>query len=86
VLRTEPRELSEVEDMGAAERAELSAERRALFEQLGALAEEDRDLLIMREFERLSWEAIGEVLDCSIEKARRDHALAFQRLQRRLGG
>lgn len=82
---TETRELTEVEDVAGAHSQELSAERKALLEQLGELDGYDRDLLIMRYFEKMGWEAIAEVLGCSIEKAKNDYDTAFQRLSRRLG-
>jgi RNA polymerase sigma-70 factor (ECF subfamily) len=84
-LTTETRELTEVADVAGAASEELSAERKALLEQLGELDPFDRDLLIMRYFERMSWDAIAEALECSIEKTKSDFALAFQRLSRRLG-
>jgi RNA polymerase sigma factor (sigma-70 family) len=78
-------ELTEVEDEARARSEELSAEHRHLVEMLGALAPDDRDLLIMRYFERMSWDAIADVLGCSIEKAKSDYERAFRRLSRRLG-
>lgn len=84
-LQTESQELTEVEDVARAQSEELSAERRNLVEKLGELDADDRDLLIMRYFEKMAWDAIAEVLGCSIEKARSDYDLAFQRLARRLG-
>jgi DNA-directed RNA polymerase specialized sigma24 family protein len=41
--------------------------------------------LIMRYFEKKSWDEIAEVLGCSIQKAKSDYDIAFQRLARRLG-
>jgi len=80
----ETHELTEIEDKAGADSEELSAERRNLLEKLGELDPDDRDLLIMRYFEKMGWEAIAEVLGCSVEKARNDYDLAFQRLSRRL--
>ncbi len=83
-LRLETRELSEEEDKAGAHSAELSDERSDLLENLGALEPYDRDLLIMRYFEQLSWDAVADVLGSSIEKAKGDYDLAFERLARRL--
>jgi RNA polymerase sigma-70 factor (ECF subfamily) len=84
-LQTESRELTEVEDVARAHSEELSAERRNLLEKLGELEADDRDLLIMRYFEKMAWDAIADVLGCSIEKVKSDYDVAFQRLSRRLG-
>ena len=84
-MRTVPCELTELEDARGAEREQQSAERLALLAKLGELDEADRDLLIMRYFEGLSWETVAEVLGCSIEKAHAAFELALQRLSRRLG-
>jgi len=84
-LRTEPCELSDVEDAQGAERERLSAERDSLLAHLGQLDEEDRHLLIMRYFEELSWDAVADVLECSVDKARSDFVLALERLSRKLG-
>lgn len=83
-LQTETRELTDEEDKAGAHSAELSAQRRILLENLGALDPYDRDLLIMRYFEKLSWDAVADVLGCSIQKAKSDCDLAFERLARRL--
>ncbi len=82
---TETRELSEVADEAGAHSQALTAECEALVDKLGELDPYDRDLLIMRYFEKMSWGAIAEVLDCSLEKVQGDYALAFERLSRRLG-
>ena len=84
-LGTEPSELTEVPDEAGAASAAAHEERKALVTGLGELEQGDRDLLIMRYFERLSWDAIAEILGCSIEKAKGDYDVAFKRLARRLG-
>jgi RNA polymerase sigma factor (sigma-70 family) len=81
----EDRELEDIADVAGAEREELSEERARLIAKLGELDEEDRDLLIMRYFEDLSWDAIGEVLECSRDKARALYDQALDRLALRLG-
>ena len=81
---TEARELTEVEDVAGSHSEEASAERRALIEKMAELSDYDRDLLIMRDFEKMSWDAIAEALRCSIEKAKRDYETALQRLSRKM--
>lgn len=81
----EERGLSKVEDESSGLSLELRQERVAMLEALGKMDDEDRDLLIQRHFEELSFEQIGEILGCSREKARGLYTLAFQRLQRLLG-
>ena len=78
-------ELTEVEDEAGARSQELSDERRVLIEKLGELDTDERDLLIMRYFEKMSWDAIADVLGCSIEKVKGDYERAFKRLSRELG-
>ena len=82
---TVPFDLSRLEDARGAERRELSGDLDLLLAHMGALDEADRDVLIMRYFEGLSWGAVAEVLGCSIDKAHSDYALAMERLARRLG-
>jgi RNA polymerase sigma-70 factor (ECF subfamily) len=84
---------------GATERAmEQQAERKAqehddreerriaMMEAMGSLNEEERDILIQRIVEELSFEAIGRNLGCSREKARELYATALERLLRKLRG
>jgi RNA polymerase sigma-70 factor (ECF subfamily) len=63
---------------------ELGLERAAVLEALGQLSDEDRDILIQRHFEELSFEAIAASQGCKRERARQLYSLAFERLQRRL--
>jgi RNA polymerase sigma-70 factor (ECF subfamily) len=63
---------------------ELGLERAAMLEALGQLSDEDRDILIQRHFEELSFEAIAASQGCKRERARQMYSLAFGRLQRRL--
>jgi RNA polymerase sigma-70 factor (ECF subfamily) len=68
----------------AEERDEREERRIAMMEALGSLEEEERDILIMRIVEDLSFEAIGKSLGCSREKARELYAAAQERLVRRM--
>jgi RNA polymerase sigma-70 factor (ECF subfamily) len=66
-------------------RQELREEHVALLESLGLLSDEDRDILILRHFEKLSFAAIGDVLNCDREGARRRYLQAQERLLKRRG-
>jgi RNA polymerase sigma-70 factor (ECF subfamily) len=78
-------ELSRVADQAALREGELDRERVAMLEAMGELGEEDRDILIQRVFEELSFDAIAEIMGCGREAARQLYTQAVQRLQRRLG-
>ena len=68
----------------AKERDEREERRIAMMEAMGSLEEEERDILIQRIVEELSFEAIGRNLGCSREKARELYAAAQERLVRRM--
>jgi RNA polymerase sigma-70 factor (ECF subfamily) len=55
-----------------------------LFEQLGRLDPEDRELVSMRVFEEQTWDEIGEILGCSRGHAQAQYQRAVERLQRLL--
>ena len=55
-----------------------------LLEALGTLDELDRDLVIQRNFEELSFDQMAAILECSRDTARLRYGLAFDRLQQRL--
>lgn len=59
-------------------------DRLDLFEQLGRLDPEDRDLVTMRVFEDMTWDEIGEILGCSRGHAQVQYQRAVERLQRLL--
>ncbi len=59
--------------------------KMALYDQLGRLDEVDRDILIMRTFEELSFERIGEALECSKKHAQTLYNKALGRLKRLMG-
>jgi RNA polymerase sigma-70 factor (ECF subfamily) len=72
-------------DEQQAQRKSDEEERRiAMMEALGELDEDDRDLLIQRIIDDLSFEEIGRNLGCSREQARSLYAAATERLARRL--
>ncbi|NOT29503.1 MAG: RNA polymerase sigma factor [Planctomycetes bacterium] len=73
------------EAKGAPAAPEVDPERAAMLEALGQMDDEDRDILIQRYFEDLSFEAIAEVLHCSRESARTLTMQAMERLRRRMG-
>ena len=64
--------------------SQLGQRRTAMLEVLGELSDEDRDILIQRHFEELSFDAIAAIQGCKREQARQLYSLAFERLQRRL--
>jgi RNA polymerase sigma-70 factor (ECF subfamily) len=70
----------------AQELDEREERRIAMMEAMGALSEEERDILIQRIVEERSFETIGRTLGCSREKARELYATALERLLRRLRG
>lgn len=70
---------------GAPAAPEPDPERAAMLEALGLMEDEDRDILIQRYVEELSFEAIAEVLDCPRESARALTMQALERLRRRMG-
>jgi RNA polymerase sigma-70 factor (ECF subfamily) len=76
-------------ERGAAKEAHDMDERErrkdALLEAMGQMSEEDRDLLIQRNVEMLSFSAIGDILGFSREKARELYAAASDQLRRRMG-
>lgn len=63
---------------------ELGLDRTAMLEALGLLDDEDRDILIQRHFEELSFEDIARIQGCARESARTIYAQAVKRLQRKL--
>lgn len=63
---------------------ELGVDRTAMLEALGLLDDEDRDILIQRHFEELSFEDIARIQGCARESARTIYAQALKRLQRKL--
>ena len=63
----------------------LEDSRIELLEQMGKLDEEDHEVISMRSFEGLTWDEIGEVLDCSRDQAQARYQRAIARLQRLLG-
>jgi RNA polymerase sigma-70 factor (ECF subfamily) len=76
--------LSAIEARQAEEQREVDETRSTTLEAMGDLSIEDRDLLIQKNVEGLSFEAIGQILGCSRERARELYAEASERLQRRL--
>jgi len=76
-------------DTAAREDDELRSERvlteAELLERLGALELEDRDLVIMRHFEEMSFDDMARVLACSRTQAKKLYERALERLQRLLG-
>lgn len=66
----------------AAERLE---EESMLLDALAKLPERDRDVLIMRQFERLTWPRIAEILEVPESSCRRWYEEAVDRLQREMG-
>ena len=66
----------------AQQRSAQEERRAALIEAMGALEEEDRDVVIQHVVEELSFEEIGENLGCSRETARVRYAAAMERLAR----
>jgi len=76
--------LADQAQRAAQERDEREERRIAMMEAMGQLEEEDRDILIQRIVEELSFEAIGKTLGCSREKARELYAAAQERLVRRM--
>ncbi len=67
-------------------RASSMLSRDELYEKLGELQDEDREVISMRVFEGLSWGAIGAVLDCGKDQAQAAYERAVGRLQRLLSG
>ena len=63
---------------------ELGQQSAAMLEALGQMTDEDRDILIQRHFEELSFEAIASIQGCKREQARQHYSQAFERLQQRL--
>jgi DNA-directed RNA polymerase specialized sigma24 family protein len=55
-----------------------------MLEAMGKLSDEDRDILIQKNVEELSFDAIAAVLGCSRERAREKYATALERLERRM--
>ena len=81
-VRAEPSE--PLDQMLAPEERDGRAKSEAksdVLEALGQLEEVDRDLVIQRNFEELSFEEIAAILECSRESARQQYARAFDRLQ-----
>ncbi|HEX6885049.1 MAG TPA: sigma-70 family RNA polymerase sigma factor [Planctomycetota bacterium] len=76
--------LADQAERAAQEWDERENRRIAMMEAMGQLEEEERDILIQRIVEELSFEAIGRNLGCSREKARELYAAAQQRLVRRM--
>lgn len=76
--------LADHDEREAREHSEQEERRIAMLEALGELDEEDRDLLIQRIVEDLSFEDIGANLGCSREKARELYGVALERLMRRM--
>ena len=74
--------LEHVEDQGSSSKLEQYTEQASLLEALGKLDDDDRDILIQRKIEELSFEKIGENLGVSREAARKRYALAQERLRR----
>ena len=68
----------------AHEHDEREDRRIAMMEAMGTLEEEERDILIQRIVEELSFETIGKNLGCSREKARELYGAAQERLVRRM--
>ena len=58
--------------------------RRTLLEKLDELEPEDREVLGLHYFDGLSHERMGEILECSPEKARKRCRQALERLARRM--
>jgi RNA polymerase sigma-70 factor (ECF subfamily) len=63
----------------------VHAQRSAMLEALGEMSDEDRDILIQRHFEELSFDDIAAIQGCPRARARELYSQAFGRLQRRLG-
>ena len=55
-----------------------------MLEAIGQLEEEDRDILIQRHFEDMTFDEIARIQECPRERARTIYAQALARLQRRL--
>jgi len=80
-----PAEGGEIEEIPNSEtQVELSEERVAMLEAIGQLEEEDRDILIQRHFEDMTFDEIARIQECPRERARTIYAQALARLQRRL--
>ena len=83
-LLTSDKVMAEHAEQQAQEHSEREERRIAMMEAMGALEEEERDILIMRIVEELSFEEIGKALGCSREKARELYGTAQERLMRRM--
>ena len=77
--------LAEQEEREAHARNQLDETRSSMLEAMGQLSAEDRDILIQRHIEELSFDAIAEIQSCTREKARALYASALERLERRMG-
>ena len=74
--------LERVEDESSGLELETCQERAEMLEAMGGMSDEDRDILIQRHVEELTFEQIGEVLGVPRESARQQYMQAFRRLQR----
>ncbi len=75
-----------LEDLPESEtRAGVDAQLAAVLEAMGGMSEEDRDILIQRDFERMTFEEIARTEGWPRERARTLYLEAFKRLQGRLG-
>ncbi len=70
---------------GSETAVDLGLERTAMLEAMGLLGDEDRDILIQRHIEELSFEDIGRILGCARKRAQSLYAQAVKRLQIKLG-
>lgn len=93
-LRKRSNELAQLAEGGEARlqhlpdsetRAEVDNELTAVFEAMGGMSEEDRDILIQRDFECMTFDEIARIEGWPRERARTLYMEAFKRLQGRLG-